>query len=74
MPSTGRVLSLAVVIPIMIVWTVLCIKKGDFIIPDQKIVALVISAIGGKTIQSFIEAVSIKPAPAAPAVPTPPAP
>lgn len=57
-PSVMRVLALLIVIPVMIVWTALSIKKGEFIIPDMKIVSLVIAAISGKTVQSFAEALT----------------
>lgn len=50
-----RVMSLAVVVPVMIVWTVLCIRQNQFIIPDTRIVTLLATAIGGKAVQSFSE-------------------
>lgn len=53
--SAMRVIALVIVVPIMVVWTVLCIKQGQFIIPDWRIVSLVVSAVGGKTLQSFAE-------------------
>lgn len=55
MPSTMRVLVLIVVVPVMIVWTVLSIKTGQFIVPDAKIIGLLISALGAKSLQSFAE-------------------
>lgn len=55
-PSTGRVLVLAIVIPIMIVWIVLCIRKGEFITIPWQMIAAVISAVLGKSAQSFAEA------------------
>jgi hypothetical protein len=57
MPSTMRVLALAVVVPVMLVWSVLCIKQNTFIVPDWKIVAMVISAFGSKSLQSLFEAI-----------------
>ncbi len=67
MPSTTRVLALVVVVPIMIVWTVLCIRQGQFIIPDTKIILLVATAVGGKTLQSFAENLKPQPSPPGPA-------
>lgn len=60
-PSTMRVLALIVVVPVMIVWTVLCIKQGQFIVPDAKIVTLIVSAFGGKALQSLFENLPAKP-------------
>jgi hypothetical protein len=57
-PSTMRVLALIVVVPVMVVWTVLCIKKGEFIIPDARIITLIVSVFGSKAIQSFAENIS----------------
>ncbi len=53
--SSMRIMSLFVVVPVMVVWTVLSIKRGDFIVPDAKIITLVVSAMGCKSIQSFSE-------------------
>jgi hypothetical protein len=61
MPSTMRVLALVVVVPVMVVWSVLCIKQNTFIIPDGKIVMLVVTAIGGKFLQSVQENSSDEP-------------
>jgi hypothetical protein len=70
LPSTMRVLVLIIVIPIMVVWSILSIKKGDFIIPDPKILYLVATAIGGKAVQSFAENLHPTNPPAAPAAST----
>lgn len=53
--SSMRVMSLLVVIPVMLVWTVLCIRQNTFIIPDTKIIAIVGTALGSKALQSFSE-------------------
>jgi hypothetical protein len=53
--STMRVMSLAVVVPVMIVWTVLSIRQNTFIVPDAKIITLVGTAMGSKALQSFSE-------------------
>lgn len=58
LPSTGRVIALIIVVPIMIVWTLLSLRRGDFIVPDLKIISLLVAAISGKTLQSFAEAIT----------------
>lgn len=54
-PSTLRVAVLIIIAPVMTVWTVLSIKQNQFIIPDAKILALVVSALGSKALQAFAE-------------------
>lgn len=68
--SSMRVMSLLVVLPVMLVWTVLCIRQNTFIIPDTKLIALVGTALGSKALQSFSENFSPSKTPAASAVPT----
>ena len=69
MPSSLRVMALIVVVPVMIVWTVLCIKQGSFIVPDTKILVMLGTAFGGKTLQSFAEAMPSRGSAAAAPVP-----
>lgn len=57
-PSTGRVIVLTIVLPIMGVWMFLSIRKGEFVaIPWQTLAAL-LGAVLGKTGQSFAEAIT----------------
>ncbi len=65
-----RVMSLAVVVPVMIVWTVLSIRQNTFIIPDTKIITLIGTAMGGKALQSFSENFSGVVRPSLPPQPT----
>ncbi len=55
LPSVGRVVALTIVIPIMIVWAILCIRAGEFIKLPWEMVATILGAIAGKTAQSFSE-------------------
>lgn len=54
-PSTMRVLALVIVVPVMIVWTTLCIRQNTFIVPPSGIISLLVTGIGGKALQSFAE-------------------
>ena len=54
-PSAMRVSQLAVVFPVMFVWTVLCILKREFIALPPTVVALVLGAFAGKSAQSLFE-------------------
>ena len=44
-PSTMRVIVLAIVIPVMIVWAWLCIQKGEFITPPWEIIAALVAFV-----------------------------
>lgn len=55
-PSTMRVLVLVIVVPIMLVWAVLCLRQNTFIVPDWKVVSLIITGVAGKWLQSTSEA------------------
>lgn len=54
-PSTYRVAMLLVIAPVMIVWMVLSIKRGEFLPIDWQLVSLLATAFGGKVLQSFSE-------------------
>lgn len=54
-PSTMRVMSLLIVFPVMIVWTVLSIQQNQFVVMDSHLLTLVGLALGGKAVQSFAE-------------------
>lgn len=54
-PSTYRVAMLLVIAPVMIVWMVLSIKRGEFLALDWQIISLLATAFGGKVLQSFSE-------------------
>lgn len=64
--SSMRVMSLVVVVPVMIVWTVLCIKQNTFIVPDAKVITLIATALGSKALQSFSENFAPSPKPQPP--------
>jgi ABC-type phosphate transport system permease subunit len=55
MPSTMRVLVLLIVGSIMIVWTVLSIKRGEFVPFPVEQTSLVIAALGAKAWQARSE-------------------
>lgn len=63
-PSTMRVMTLLVVVPVMVVWTVLCIKTGQLIVPDAKFITLISAALGSKALQSLAENLPQAPSPA----------
>jgi hypothetical protein len=54
-PSTMRVMSLLIVVPVMVVWTVLSIRQNTFVPIDGTTLTLVGFALGGKSLQSFAE-------------------
>jgi hypothetical protein len=70
MPSTMRVMGLLIVAPVMIVWAILCIKRGEFIPMPMELVSIIIAALGAKAWQARSEN-SGSPAQPQPSTPNP---
>lgn len=62
--SSMRVMTLAVVLPVMFVWTVISIRQNTFAPMPMEVMSLVIAALGAKAAQSKFEASGTQPAPA----------
>lgn len=55
MPSTMRVMTLAIVLPVMLVWTILCIRQNAFVAIPVELIGLLVAALGAKAAQSKFE-------------------
>jgi hypothetical protein len=53
--SSMRVMTLIVVIPVMLVWTVLSIRQNVFVPMPVEMMGLIIAALGAKAAQSKFE-------------------
>lgn len=53
--SSMRVMTLAVVLPVMLVWTVISIRQNAFVPMPMEVMSLVIAALGAKAAQSKFE-------------------
>lgn len=61
--SSMRVMTLAVVLSVMLVWTVISIRQNAFAPMPMEVMSLVIAALGAKAAQSKFEATPPAPAP-----------